>query len=106
MTLCSTVIPQEFLVPMAPCGPEQPWPMERTFASLTPLTDPEVEVCESGPALESRVLLMWGKYADENICNEAWVLDITTVTWKKVSLSSMKLMAWSLWLLLCIGVGT
>ena len=85
---------QVFTGPVKPSRPEQPWPCGRTFASLTPLVDPEKaghKLCGCGPVLKQKVLLLWGKDTGRTICDEAWLLDLESCSWTQVECLSSSL---------------
>ena len=86
--LSSYITNQSFTGPIKCSSPSQPWPIGRTFATLTPLIEPEMvgqRLCGCGPILRQKVLLLWGKNLDRIICDEAWILDVETQTWIQVS---------------------
>jgi len=86
--LSSYITNQSFTGPIKCSSLSQPWPIGRTFATLTPLIEPEMvgqRLCGCGPVLGQRVLLLWGKNLDRIICDEAWILDVETQTWIQVS---------------------
>ena len=78
---------QEWMGPIRPSRPAQPWPAKRRFGTLTPLIPPEVvgqRLCGCGPVLTQRMVFLWGKDTPHHICPETWLLDVETFTWVQV----------------------
>jgi len=72
---------------MKPPLPRYPLPTPRSFSTLTPLVDPELVgewLCNHGPIMTQRMVMLWGKNRDQQICNEAWILDMESFIWMEV----------------------
>ena len=52
--------------------PNVKWPELRSFNTLTCLFDPD-----SCGGREQKILLLWGKYHDDFISSESWVLELS-----------------------------
>ena len=82
------VLMQEFQGPMKPPLPRYPLPTPRVFPTLTPLIDPELvgdRFCSHGPIMTQRMVMLWGKKREQEICNEAWMLDMESFIWMQVA---------------------
>ena len=81
------VFVQEFDGPMKPPLPSYPLPTVRVFPTLTPLVHPELvgeRLCGHGPFMSQRMVMLWGKKREQQICNEAWMLDMESFIWVQV----------------------
>ena len=81
------VFVQEFDGPMKPPLPSYPLPTARVFPTLTPLVHPELvgeRLCGHGPFMSQRMVMLWGKKREQQICNEVWMLDMESFIWVQV----------------------
>ena len=72
---------------MKPPLPRYPLPTPRVFPTLTPLIDPELvgeRLCGYGQIMNQRMVMLWGKKREQEICNEAWMLDMESFIWMQV----------------------
>ena len=67
--------------------PDEPWPAGRTFHTSCCLVDPmEVEnLRKKYVKVSQKILMLWGKGNDDKHCQDAWLLDVDTMSWKLVS---------------------
>jgi hypothetical protein len=63
--------------PISPPGEDVPWPIPRTFHTLTCLLDPD-DVEQGGNSASQKILLLWGKsrtQAPSEFADEVWILE-------------------------------
>lgn len=93
----ASIYTQEFTGSLKPTYPPK-WPPKLTFHTATCLVNPDAvnkSFVPGGSLLTQKLLVVWGKDADQSISNDMWLLEIdvndcSSLKWKKVFMCCLK----------------
>ena len=94
----ASIYTQEFTGTLKKPNCPTKWPPKLTFHTATCLVNPDVvnkSLVPGGPLLTQKLLVVWGKDADQSISNDMWLLEIdvndySSLKWKKVFMCCLK----------------